>query len=177
MTTTAAILDRVVTLLSALKYTPLGGSEENLFEAVEKFDITTADKAFGRVLSNQNRVALVVWFGEEFTNIMQGRDQLTRRKTKLRVIVSEKSLGDRQIALFGTTTTPGVLKMKDLVIETVTGPLFAETTNDVAMTPVTAFTALIEETGNQFPGRVIASIDFEGRGGTYTSQLDASFNE
>lgn len=177
MTTTTAILDRVVTLCSALKYTPLGGAEENLFEAVEKFDVTNADKAFGRVLSNQNRVCLVIWFGEEFATVMQGRDQLTRRKTKVRVIVSEKKLGDRQEALFGTTTTPGVLKMKDLVIEAVTGALFAESTNDVAMTPITAFCAMIEETENRFPGRVIASIDFEGRGGTYISQLHSSFNE
>lgn len=177
MTSTADILDRVVAICEALKYTPLGGPQEDLFEAVEKFDVTSADKAFGRVLSNENRVCLVIWFGDEFSNVMQGRDQLTRRRTKIRVIVSEKRLGDRQVAMFGTETSPGVFWMKDRVIENVTGALFVGSTNDVAMAPVTAFTAMIEETENRFPGRVIAAIDFEGRGGTYISELDSAFNE
>lgn len=155
MTGTASIIAAVVSALTALRYTPTGGSEEALFGSVERYSLKDMDSAFRALLVAKQRAAVVVWTGTTAEYIPSGTIMRTRRTTQLSVLVTDRVMGDRDAAAFGSTTTPGVLGLIDRVWETLHGRLIANP-DGVDVRPTSADDYTLEMPN--LPGRHVGEV-------------------
>ncbi len=166
MRTTTDIVTALIAALQALTWTPTGGSPEPAFGRVARFDSTDLEAAFAELLLSEQRVALVIYLGDRYEPDIRGTVAV-RRVVDLAVLVSDRRIGKRQEAVYGTATNPGVLGLKDLVYPAVTGRLIPNP-DGVDLEPTSA--ELIElqdrqtKTRNQ-PGRAVAVIEIVARGG------------
>lgn len=174
MTSTSAILDRLVTLASAIEW-PSAGTPA--FNKVAKFDSADRTLAYGTILLNEARTCVVVINGIRWESEIISRSVVCDRLVDVTVMVSECVLGNRQQALFGKAgTNPGALYLAELVVNNLTGPLLGDDTNDVAIMPKQESIIDLEAEEAGISGRVAVLVDFTLRGGQDSAALNASFN-
>ncbi len=161
MRTTTEIIDALVAKLQALQWTPGSGPAEPAFQAVKRFDSTDLAAAFAELLVSQQRVALVVHTGDRFDDAGTGAGQVAvRRVTEVSLVLSDRVLGKRQAAIWGTATNPGCLPLKDLALTAVGGPLIAAP-GAVDCVPVHAERLTVEDLKSKQPGREACLLDLE----------------
>lgn len=161
---TIEVLNAVVAALTPLKWTPVGGPEQNLFAAVEIFDEPDMVKALQRLILNQDRVALVIFAGERWEKAVSGRVLVSQRQQSILVLICDRVIGDERGAMCGTATHPGTLGIKDRVYAAVSGPLLPNPLG-INVSPEDGEPVFIQDIRTKLPGRAIYSQSFTAHGG------------
>ena len=119
---TKSVLDAVTEKLEALVFpeeSVLAG--ESVFERVDVYDIPRLEVALKDLLNFKNRICLIVPLNETYVPETKGGMIHTRKSQQFLFIVSDKDYMPGKPSYFGDATRPGVLVMKDLVIEALLG--------------------------------------------------------
>ncbi|MBX3747330.1 MAG: hypothetical protein KF833_18630 [Verrucomicrobiae bacterium] len=165
MRPTSEILAALVSRLEAVQW-----NASPAFHAVHRYDSNRLSEAFQElILAPHPRLALVVWTGERWEIDPASTLRRARRATLVTLVLSDRVLGSREdAATWGDATTPGVIRLKDLVIPAVTGRILANP-NGIDCFPgaIEPLPILTEgaETGSAAMGRVALTIDLECHGG------------
>lgn len=161
MRATADIITALVAAMNTAQWTPEGGDPEPAFAVVKPFDSTDLPAAFAELLVTEQRVALIVYTGDDFEDANSGPGQVeVRRAAQISILVSDRVLGKRQEAIFGSATHPGALRLKDIALAAVAGPLCAQP-EAVDCRPVHAEPLILEDLKKKQPGRVAYLVDLE----------------
>ena len=122
---TNTALDKLVADLQAIEWTPLSGPVQSAFNKVSLFDMSNLAVALRELMTFVGRVCFVVHDSERFENSRpgSGRELRTRQTRSITLLISDKQIANRQIALFGDATNPGALALKDLVLDSIVGLL------------------------------------------------------
>jgi hypothetical protein len=165
MRSAVEIVDAVVTRLQTAQWKPTDGPLEGAFQRVERFDVSNLGEGLEALILNQDRFALVIWVGEDFEQaVVRGNQPVSQRQTRLIVMVSDRVIGDRRAAVFGSNTHPGALKLRELALAAVCGYLI-ENPNGVYAHPVMSEPVFVESERGNLPGRSCVSMEFKCDGG------------
>lgn len=160
MRSITAILSAVEAKLTAATWTPSGGSAEPAFATVKRFDSTDLEAALTELTLKDRRVALVVYLGDEYQPDPQsfGGDVTTRRTVKVSVVVSDRVIGDRQSAAWGTATSPGTCQLVEIARNAVAGELIADP-EAVDCVPMMSELMDVQNLAKKQPGRKAGVLD------------------
>lgn len=123
------LLKVLVDCLAALEFpatyegaeSPFAGKK--LFDVVKTFDLDDLGLAFQELLVFKKRVAIVVLNQERQTSQIMGRMLEVNFHEDFSVLISDQSYKNRQLALVGDDTTPGVLMLSDVLVQAMLGEL------------------------------------------------------
>ena len=128
------------------------------FQRVELFDITNLELAVKSLLAFEKRLCIIVHDSESFENFIEGSRLTSRQSRRVLLIIGDQVIGDRQVALLGDANTPGILKLKDLVLNGLFGALsthiYAEPLSGEVM-------QIIGDGDDPMPGRVTWIADWQ----------------
>jgi hypothetical protein len=112
LTPTVTIIAALRTHLAALPLDPAQtrDSAEKLFQRVGYFGANRLAEAMKSVFAVEQRVCFIVPGGDSHTGQIEGRHLLSKRTTKLALLIADRVLGDKESAL------TGMLELKDRVV-------------------------------------------------------------
>lgn len=180
---TITVLNVLKARLEALQWTPPGeGAEpEPAFERVELFDMSDLEAALRELLVFKGRCCFIILDSERFDNSTEGQKLLSRQVRTVVLMIADRNYAKRQKAMVGDSSTPGVLVLKDLVLngeanapeKSVLGLMKSGAENlGVVAVPVSgSFVGLRDEGRDNLPGRLAWSIDLELRGGWFEVRM------
>lgn len=93
----------------------------NVFETVKAFDLDDLALAFEELLVFKNRVAFVVLTDEQQSTLTKGMTLTTIFRDEFSILCSDRSYKNRQLALLGDATTPGVMMLGDILVQGIMG--------------------------------------------------------
>ena len=167
------IVEALGAVLLALQWTPAGGSAESAFQSVKLFDLDALAAALSELIVSQERVCFIVPGDERFTARAESPARLVMTRTlPVALLLSDRVLGDRQAALYGTDTNPGAFSLLELALPAVTGVLLANP-RGVLVKPVTAAVVTVKDEARTLPGRACVELDLDCTGGTLSASLGA----
>lgn len=114
---TITILGKLKTRLAALELVP--GTP--LFDKVEYYSSTDLLKALEELRLFKNRICLIVPGDDDFGNEVSGRTMTTEVARHIHILMADRDYGRRQSAATGDANTPGVVKIKDQVVDDLVG--------------------------------------------------------
>ncbi len=155
-----SILDAIKAKLSAATWTPQSGPAEPAFGEVHLFDGTDLVAAFSELIISKSRVALVIYSGANWEPMGSAA---TRRMPSVSIVASDRQIGKKREAIFGSATTPGALKLIEIAAVAVTGRLLDSPPCDCR--PTSEDTVAMEDLRNKQPGRYGAILDLSLSGG------------
>ncbi len=166
---TVTVLNALKTKLEAVQWTPTGGSATAVFQKVGIFDLTDIVPALNELFAFGERVCFVILEGEDFREEKVGQEMRYHQQRRVSLIFSDRNWGDRQLALLGdTTTTPGALVLKDLLMPGVTGILV----DGVYAAPESGeLIELHDQARQDAPGRIVYRQPFVLTGGMLAFHL------
>lgn len=119
---TSTVFNAIKTVLEAMTF-PTGSvlEGEAVFERVDVYDIPRLETALQDLLNFKDRICLIVPRSETFNSETTGSMLVVRKRQQFLLILSDKDYAPGKGSYFGSATQPGVLAMKDLVIEALLG--------------------------------------------------------
>ncbi len=168
---TLTVLDALKAKIEALQWVPAAGAAEAAFQKVALFDMSDLETALQELLIFDGRVCVIVLVSEQFENGAGGGLKLIMRQLRhVSLLIADRDYGNRQNALTGSETSPGVLALKDLVLS---GQVLGLLTSGapavslgITVTPTQgAFVRLVDQTRENLAGRLCWEQDLELRGG------------
>lgn len=121
MSQTLSILNHLKTHLSGIALPALGGP---LFELVEITLNKNLREAVRMLYVQKDRVALVVPLGDSFELLQENPQRVAvRRSLAVHLLIADRDWTNGREAALGGASTPGVLAMKDLVLDSFNGAL------------------------------------------------------
>ena len=169
---TIAALEALKTKLEALQWTPPveGGVAAAAFERVEIFDISELETALTELRVFKGRVCFIILDTETFTTEGGPTKLIVRQTRQVAILIADRDYGARQRALVGSAASPGVLGLKDLVLngeaDAPQKSILGSLVDGVACVPTNG--TVMELRGEQrddLAGRVVCEQDVELRGG------------
>jgi hypothetical protein len=162
---TKTILDALVERLRTVKLS----DEEDApaFERVELFDLADWRDAMRRLQLNQQRLALVIWAGDEYENNRETTVLMTQRTQLFEIFLSEKRLDRPVAALTGDDRSPGVLGLKDSVVKALTGVLIEgdDDNETIYVTPTNLARGIVsDDDKKENPGRQVLVLSVSAAG-------------
>lgn len=146
------------------------------FEQVELFDSENLTEAFQLLLLNAKRLAVIVPLDSKWEDYNKSRSNrlMVFRTIPMIVIVSDRVLGARQDALYGTATTPGAYGLEALALPFITGQII-DNPNGVVSRPVNSSVLIVKNNTDKknLPGRAALAIELECQGGWMETFLAA----
>ena len=181
-TNTLTVLNALKAKLEALQWTPQGGPAEAAFKRVDLFDISEIETAIEELFVFKDRVCFVVLDSEHFDNEAATSTKVISKMTRsVALLIADRNYGKRQKALIGTDASPGVLGLKDIVLNgddsgpdsSVIGLLKNGNTDlRVFCRPVNGvFIRLQDKKRENLAGRIVYEQDIEIRGGYFEASL------
>ena len=165
-TTLEAIQDAVTALtLPTSSSLPPGPA----FDVVRSFDVEDVSKALEELLVTKSRACFIFFGGPTHENDLQGHVMFSRRVLDVTFLLTDRHFRDRQIALVGDDTTPGVLLLADILIDGLTTTL----SGDIVGLPGSGRPFAIETKAH--PARVCWQQEFQFHGGFKTVALPRGF--
>jgi hypothetical protein len=162
--TSRGILTAVQSILEGLE---VGGAPA--FAAVRLFDIQDLSDAMRQLVVSEDRMAILIYAGDSFAPQLDVGSLLLQRTMEVTLIITDRRLDDRVVALVGDDETPGVLGLLDAVLPAITGVVVDETSagaeDQVRCVPTRADSMLVAlEDKSKYPGRQAISIDLQLQG-------------
>ncbi len=176
MRATTDILAAVAAALGAIVW---GTPPAAVFGAVKTFWLPDVEQASAELYLSTQRAAFIRYGADAFETRKEGAHMLVRRAIEFVVYVTDRVIGNRTVALSGDTSTPGVLWLKDAVVQALTGHLFdpATATNDTLLEPTRCELLLLSESDQpNSPGRLVVAVQFRAVGAYDTAPLGANWN-
>jgi hypothetical protein len=96
---------------------------EAAFQKVELHDSSDLRLALMELVIFEDRVCIIALDEDLFNKERKGSNLICHGTTQVILMIADRRFGEREKALVGDTTSPGVLGLKDLVIPAVFGPL------------------------------------------------------
>lgn len=128
---TKQVLDRLVVAIQAMRFPaklgtithPFAG--ELIFESgsVKIFDLMDMTKAFAELLVFTKRAAFIVIEASTASDTVNGNRTSQDYRDRFTIFCSDRSYKNRELALSGDSTTPGVLIIKDAIEKSIFGEL------------------------------------------------------
>jgi hypothetical protein len=141
------------------------------FGNVALFDSENLVAAFQYLLIVEQRVCVIVPLEERWENISKQGRLITKRVLPVMLLVSDRDIASRQVALYGDNTTPGAFALRDLVLAAVTGQLISNPSG-VICEPASCCVMSVKDTEQKLPNRITVGLEVNCRGGWIESQLD-----
>ncbi|HLP01675.1 MAG TPA: hypothetical protein VK163_06590 [Opitutaceae bacterium] len=110
LVSTVTIIEALRSHLTALPAIPAQPDGEKLFGRVGYFGANRLAEAMKSVFAIEQRVCFIVPGGDTHEGKVEGRHLLTKRTTRLALLIADRSLADRDAAL------TGMLELKDRVV-------------------------------------------------------------
>jgi hypothetical protein len=140
-TTTVIVqeLQQRVAALTMVWPPAVGGAAVPAFDRVDVFDSENLVEAFRFLLVSEQRVCLIVPLDEDLEAKAVGLKLIVTRKRPIALLVTDRVLGDRRAAVFGSqaadaAATPGALNLAEMVLPAVTGRLLDAVPQDGGLT-------------------------------------------
>lgn len=136
------------------------------FQRVELFDSESLTDAFQQLLVSEQRICLIVPLAEHWETEVKQPKILSRRTVPFALLISDRVIGHRNDALFGTANNPGAYKLEALTLPAVIGQLLPNP-NGVICTPTGSDVMIVksEKEKANHPGRAAIALELECRGG------------
>jgi len=164
-TSTLTVLTALKDALEAIQWTPEGGDPEDAFQKVELFDIDDLATALKDLRTFKDRACFIIIDEERCTSEIVGQKMQSRQSRSIALLITDRDYGKRAEALIGDATRPGVLALKDLVLNPAS-EVIGQILDGIAVMPATG--APIRITGEErdnMTGRLCYGQDLEIRGG------------
>ena len=125
------LISVLVAYLTAIKFPatyngaacPFSG--QSMFDAVKVFDMEDIVAAFAELLVFKNRAAFIVMTHERQDSRISGRNMEVFFHNEFAILISDRSYKNRNLALIGDATTPGVLLISDVLVQAMIGEIQA----------------------------------------------------
>ena len=140
------------------------------FQRVGLFDSERLTEAFKYLLVSEQRVCVVVPLHEEFSSVANHLKLISTRMLPVMILCSDRVLGDRTAALWGSDTEIGAQALMELVLPEVTGVLLPAP-NKVLCEPVSDSILVVMDTEKALPGRVAVGLEVKCTGGSIEATL------
>lgn len=132
------------------------------FQKVAMFDMSNLLVALQELVTYTSRVCLIVHDTEQFENEKKGTQLHVRQRRNITLLIADRHFANRQKAMFGDGTTPGVLALKDAVLNNVLGLLAP----GIYCQPIHGEQMVLEQkVRDQLQGRVAFTLGLELVGG------------
>jgi hypothetical protein len=92
-----------------------------LFDAVHPYATPNLLQALEDLLEFDDRVCLIIPSGDDFSERRNGRLIEISCVREFELLIADRDYGDRQAAATGSDDAPGVIRMKDLLVEKMLG--------------------------------------------------------
>jgi hypothetical protein len=180
-TNTLTVLNALKAKLEALQWTPQAGPAEAAFKRVDLFDISEIETALEELFVFKDRVCFVILDSEHFDNEATTSTKVISKMTRsVALLIADRNYGKRQKALIGTDASPGVIALKDIVLNGDDRPdssvigLLRDGVTDLRVycRPVNGvFIRLQDKKRENLAGRIVYEQDIEIRGGFFEATL------
>jgi hypothetical protein len=164
--------------LRAMRWTFPGG-DAALFGVVKVYDIKELALAMTEAVSVEQRAAFVVFHGSLHANERQGQVLMTETIRQVTILVTDRNLGDRNVALMGSGRQPGIYEIADLVRAGIAGTLTVPEVDAAGGVDCRAWCSvmnsqlseLTEKRANEEVGRATMDISVDIHCGTMQTDL------
>lgn len=162
---TLRVLELLRDRVAALQWRPEGGIDEPAFERVELYDLVDLEQALAELRIFKGRVCVIVAGTESWVNEGGPTKLLSRWRREVALLIADRDFGQRRRALVGSDGSPGVLGLKELVLDGVVGELGAGSERVVVQPVMGLVVALAGEKREVLSGRQCFELDLEILGG------------
>lgn len=179
---TGEIVNAIVALVSALVMPGQDDPDVKAFEKVVLFDTQDLAEAFQFLTLVEQRVCLVVPLDEQFEESLPAiggvaLKYLWKRRLPVVVICSDRVLGDRTAAWWGSDSEEGAYALAESVLPAVTGQLLPNQAgpaggSGVLCAPKSISKALVKSDDKDLTGRAAAMVELECTGGVLEARLE-----
>ncbi len=163
MIPTLQILNAIKGRLEEVQWTPPGGSPESAFGEVRLFDSTELVEAFAQLILSKSRVALVIYTGGRWSPMGAMGSVGVRRIADVTVVCSDRVLGNKTEALFGSQSNPGAIALMELAAVALNARLISDPPCDSRPTGDDMLS--LKDARTTQPGRFAALLELEITGG------------
>jgi hypothetical protein len=164
-TPTLTVLNALKTAITAIEWTPEGGEAEPAFQKVELFDVDDLKTALKELLVFKDRACFIIIDEERCTSEVIGMKMQSRQSRTIALIITDRDYGKRAEALTGDATRPGVLALKDLILDPENEVIGGLLDGMVVMPGFGAPIRIMDEERDNMTGRLAYELDLEIRGG------------
>lgn len=98
---------------------------ELLFERVDVYDVPRLEDALRDLLNFRNRICLIVPRPEQFNSESQGGVLRCTKSQQFILLISDRDYLPGKPSFFGSSAFPGVMAMKDVVVDQIIAETFA----------------------------------------------------
>lgn len=166
------VVNALKTQLAAVK---LADAATDAFERIELFDNENLAEAFKTLLISEQRIAVIVPLEARWEQKNPAESIRTvRRVLPVVLLISDRAIGDRTTALFGSADSPGAFGLSALALPAVTGQLFSNPAGVVAMPSSESVVILKDAEKSNLPGRAVVAVEVQCQGGWLQATLDVA---
>ena len=167
---TAAIVLAIKTQLTAVK---LADNTTAAFQRVEMFDDENLGEAFQTLLMSEQRIAVIVPLTARWETESGQRKLVTRRVQPVAILISDRVLGNRTLALYGGASNPGAFVMCARTVPAVSGQLIPNPAGVISKPVNESVMTLKKEDKQNLPGRAVVVLEVDCQGGWLEAALGA----
>jgi hypothetical protein len=159
---TLDLLSALKAKCEALEFSP----GVKLFDTVRTYHTPDLIRALRELQAQKARVCFLIPSGDDFDNAFAGRDLRSGATREIIMLLTDRSVASATAASTGSASTPGVVKIKDLVIESLLGEQLGFSPRLVRLRPVEGQPVIItiEDQAKQ-PGRQAWQITWHADAG------------
>jgi hypothetical protein len=150
-----------------------GQISEAAFGRVELFDSEDLTAAFQFLLITEQRVCVIVPLDAKFEQVFQVRKLTSKRNAPIALLCSDRVLGDRRAALWGSDTEHGAMFLAEVTLPACAG-LLLPNPKGVVCEPQDYSVLTIRDTDQDQQSRVCVAVDLECKGGYLEADLGRS---
>ena len=150
-----------------------GGPAAAAFQRVELFDSENLVAAFMTLLISEQCIAIVVPLAAHWENECSQRKVLSRRVQPVAILISDRVLGTRTQALYGSASNQGAYNLSALAVPFVTGQLIANPAGVIAVPTSESVLVLKSQEREDLPGRAAVALEIDCKGGWIEAPLSA----
>lgn len=142
------------------------------FQRVELFDGLNPIEAFQVLLVSQQTIAIVVPLTERWETEFSQRKVLSRRVQEMAIIISDRVLGSRPAALYGSANNQGAYNLAALALPYVIGQLLPNPSGVIAVPGQNSIWHVSDKDKPSIPGRAGVVMEIDCKGGWIEAPLN-----
>ena len=120
------LFSQLIELLTVIKWIREGHDNEPAFQRVDIFYDKDVVQAAEELLNFKDRYCYIIPPSDEFNSMIRGNNLQTNLVQNVSLLLSDRKYGfGHSKALLGSEDNPGIYRLRDLVLESVTGTLIS----------------------------------------------------
>jgi len=128
--------------------------------------------AFQVLLLSQQTIAIVVPLASHWQEELSQRKVLCRRVQPVAVLISDRVLGNRTAALFGSASNTGAFNLSALAVPAITGQLLPNPSGVICVPTGESSLVLKQADKTNLPGRAVVALEVDCKGGWIEAALN-----